>query len=224
MDMVFDETREVDDLLIAVSMFDPPEEIVVVDGYWIPHPKASGGICATRDNGLPYLGKVNFTSLGADTMEGCCYEDWDHPVWAHKNYGYNLARHEMAHALGFGTSQRWYDLLKDGSFHGPAAMAEYAAMMAEHDGLPVPTGGYYSLDGDYHWDAREFYYRTGSVMMKFDIMVSTTSVVLPVTLAAFQDIGFAVDYSVAELPACETKHHSLFRPGDCFDLPGIQGR
>ena len=213
---VFAETRVVDDMLISVSMFDPPEEEVIVDGYWIPHPTASGGPCARRDNSLPYLGQVNFIREGVDTMEGCCYEDWVHPVWAYKNYGYNLARHEMAHALGFGVGYRWNELIRDGSFHGPAAMAE-------HDGLPVPTTGVWSLtDENYHWDSEEFYDQTGSVMMGLDIMASTTSVVLPVTLAAFQDIGFEVDYSVAELPACETKHHSLFRPGDCFDLPGIQ--
>ena len=215
-DMVFDETRVVDDLLIAVSMFDPPDEIVIDDdGYWIPSPAARGGPCARRDNGLPYLGTVKFSTWGLDTLSGY-YEDWFHPREAARHRGYNLARHEMAHALGFGASPRWRQLVRDGAFHGPAAMAEY--------GGPVPTNGVGTIYPDIHWDSDEFLERTGSALMIFDIMASARSVVLAVTLAAFQDLGFAVDYSVAELPACETKHHSLFRPGDCFDLPGIYGR
>lgn len=210
---VFAETRVVDDLLIAVSMFDPPDEIVIdEDGYWIPSPNASGGPCATRDSGLPYLGQVNFTSWRVDTLGGP-YEFWLHPGGADHHRLYNVARHEIAHVLGFGASQRWSQLVRDGAFHGPAAMAEF--------GWPVPTTGRGSLSDDIHWDSDRFYDLTGSVLMQTAVMASGSPAVIAVTLAAFQDLGFAVDYSVAEKPACESRGHTLFRPGECFDLPGI---
>ena len=212
---ISDETRTVDDLLIAVSMYDPPDEPVVVDGVWYPAPKATGGPCATRGSGLPYLGQVNFISLtaGRDAAGNSVYDFDLDPANADHHLLYNTARHEIAHVLGFGTSQRWGHLVRDGAFHGPAAMAEF--------GWPVPTTGRGSLSDDIHWDSDRFYDLTGSVLMQTAVMASGSPAVIAVTLAAFQDLGFAVDYSVAEKPACESRGQALFRPGECFDLPGI---
>ena len=210
---ISDETRTVDDLLIAVSMYDPPDEPVVVDGVWYPAPKATGAPCATRGSGLPYLGQVNFISLtaGRDAAGNSVYDFDLDPANADHHWLYNTARHEIAHVLGFGTSQRWGQLVRDGAFHGPAAMAEH--------GGPVPTTGRGSVYDDVHWDSD----RAPTVLMQLDVMASGAPAVLAVTLAAFQDIGFTVDYNVAEKPACETRGASLFAPGECFDLPGVSG-
>ncbi len=95
---------------------------------------------------------------------------------------YNLARHEFGHAIGFDYTPAFYDLRtgdpwEDGLFIGPAAQARY--------GGPVP------IDSGGHWYTpdlgRDVMWRT----------IGGRAVVTDVTLAAFQDIGYTVDFTMA---------------------------
>ena len=151
---------ETDDLLIVVAMAPMPLDITIVGGVTIDNtPLAIAYSCAHRENGLPYFGRVDdehrYTGFGYDA--------------------YNIARHEIAHLLGFGSSPAWKEHESGGYFHGPEAVRVFGGPVPTHDGHWLSVPG-----------------------LTWDIMSVPRSVVLEVTLAALADIGHTVDYSYAE--------------------------
>lgn len=159
--------RRVDDLMIVVHFSDQAAP-------------ATAWTCQERPgNGLPATARIAFSSNS---------ERYDMPrlaaqpnvfvnfslVEPHLEFLYNLARHEIGHALGFGLSSAFEALVSNGSFSGQNAIAAW--------GSPVP------LDG-VHWrDAR-------SDIMYSRIFASQTAT--RVTIGAMDDIGYTVDYQMA---------------------------
>ena len=156
--------HETDDLLVVVSMAQMAPVVTVVGGVTIDNtPLAIAYTCANRETGLPYFGRIDFND------DANRYSRWS------DNRTYNIARHEIAHLLGFGSSPAWLSHVRGGHFHGPAAVREF--------GGPVPLA-------DDHWPAVPG--------LTWDIMSVPGSVVRRVTLAALEDIGHTVDYAHAE--------------------------
>ena len=88
---------------------------------------------------------------------------------------YNLARHEIGHAFGFGSSTAFAALVVAGAFEGQNAVAA--------------NGGPVLLDAVVHW-----------ARLRQDIMYPLLfhdQVATRVTLGAMDDIGYAVDYEMA---------------------------
>ena len=155
--------RETDDLLIVVSMTEMELDVTVLGGVTIDNtPLAIAYTCANRDNGIPYFGRIDFN-------------DDENRYTAFGYNAYNIARHEIAHLLGFGSSPAWLRHVRGEYFHGPEAVRVF--------GDPVPTH-------DGHW--------LSVPGLTWDIMSVPSSVVLEVTLAALSDIGHTVDYAYAE--------------------------
>ena len=162
--------RETDDLLISVTTATMELNVIVIGGVTIDNtPRAIAVNCAERPSGVPFYGRILFTDNASEYRE------------SNRDRVYDMARHEIAHLLGFGTSTSWNKYLSGGFFHGLEAMRHY--------GGPVP------VDGQGHWLAVDG--------LSWDIMSTPSSVVRAVTLGALQDIGHRVDYSAAETPWCE---------------------
>ena len=164
--------RTVDDLLVSVTMTKFAPVITDLGGVIIDNtPLAIAYNCGERSTGLPFYGTIAFTDKESQ------YKD----TAFNRDDVYNIARHEIAHLLGFGSSSAWnsYLMTTDGIvyFHGPKAMARY--------GGPVPT-----RDGGDHW--------TPVDGLIWDIMSVPSVYVRAVTLAALDDIGHQVDYGAAE--------------------------
>ena len=154
---------ETDDLLIVVAMAPMPLDITIVGGVTIDNtPLAIAYSCAHRENGLPYFGRVEFN-------------DDEHRYTGFGYDAYNIARHEIAHLLGFGSSPAWKEHESGGYFHGPEAVRVFGGPVPTHDGHWLSVPG-----------------------LTWDIMSVPSSVVLEVTLAALADIRHTVDYSYAE--------------------------
>ncbi len=153
--------REVDDLMIVVHFADQSAP-------------ATSWACEERpDNGLPATARVAFASnserydlpriaatTNSNIMPAVLDEDLD--------FLYNLARHEIGHALGFGSSSAFQALVSEGSFRGQNATEAW--------GSPVP------MDDHGH-------HRAG---VRRDIMYSrvfASQTATRVTLGAMEDIG-----------------------------------
>jgi hypothetical protein len=108
--------------------------------------------------------------------------------------------HELGHALGFIPSTYGPRKLTGGGtedpyFIGPAARAEFAKHGAWYTGLTVPlenqsNGG----PNDPHWRFSVF----GDEVMSSGIVTGFTSPLSVITLGLFQDLGYVVDFSVAD--------------------------
>ena len=164
-------------------------------------------------NGLPYTARIGFASNS---------ERYDLPRAAAANPGsiglttfeedldflYNLARHEIAHALGFGSSSAFRSLTADliageeltdkrwpnvRLFLGAAALREYreSRMPSWLVGDPAKaTVRGVPIDGPYHWAE----WLASDVMYRSIYYYHT---VTAVTLGAMEDIGHVVDYTMA---------------------------
>ena len=153
-----------DDLLIVVGMAPMEPDVTTIGGVTIDNtPLGIAYSCAYRANGLQYFGRIEFN-------------DDPHRASSFDRRAYNIARHEIAHLLGFGSSPAWERHVRGGHFHGPQAVRKF--------GRPVP------ITAEGHW--------VSVPGLTWDIMSVPSSVVLEVTLAALDDIGHTVDYSYAE--------------------------
>lgn len=169
---------------------DPVDDLKVVVHFADQRAAATAWACEERPaTGLPVTARVAFASSS---------ERYDMPrlaatanvtvdfslVEPHLDFLYNVARHELGHALGFGSSSAFRALVSTlpGNvpvpvFRGPCAMA--AA------GGPVGM----DLDGA-HWSADR----------RADIMVARilgSQVATAVTLGAMADIRYTVDTTMA---------------------------
>jgi hypothetical protein len=116
--------------------------------------------------------------------------------------------HEMGHVLGFGTIFDRLGLIRgsggpDPVFIGPGAMLEYAALRGGMPEEPVPlanVGGPGTRDG--HWREATF----ANELMTGFLNVGANPI-SRMTIAAFEDLGYSVDYE----------------PADPYQLPGVFG-
>ena len=120
-----------------------------------------------------------------------------------------LYQHEMAHALGFsdGTWER-LGLIADPTpesaqppfpdthFSGPRAIQEFDGAGGEdYSGAKVPLANDVTVGGlNSHWRASVF----GCELMSYGSCRGNPRPVSRITLAMFEDIGYPVDYSVAD--------------------------
>ena len=190
----------VDDLLILVRV----EELDGANGS-----VAQSTICTRRavaDGGLPFLGMLTLDSADVESLE---------------THGYlqRLAMRQIALVLGFGLlwDEQPFNFLqspsvatdgmavagRDTAFAGPEARAAFAEIGGGYAGAVVPvendTAQYRPGALDLHWRESVF----GSELMS-TVMESAAPPVSKVTLASLVDLGYEIDYAVAEpypLPA-----------------------
>ena len=172
------ESREIDDILISVQ-FISDEDVL-----------GTGAPCRyDSDSGRPVTGQVN---LSAENMPSDVEPDFFQTVD-------KVLVHEMGHALGFGIGSSWGELVEESgeqlSFLGPKAIEQFtlhfpdkasAAKEAGYTGVP--------LDNRAHWGVTGEDYS----ITEYDVM-SSGVLVTPVTIGAFDDLGYTVDYTAADL-------------------------
>jgi hypothetical protein len=153
---------------------------------------AVGGPTHFRGGGapLPYRGTLAFDEDGLD---------------ATKERAYDVALHEVAHALGFGTLWKQMELVKDftgqSAYVGRAAFAMYKfAVDPAATGIPLepdpddPTdaphwASSWAISNDVHFE----------VMNAFVSSTQRERYISTITVGAMHDLGYAVDYSQADL-------------------------
>ena len=165
----------IDDILIEVQM-----------GLLGGAPNGPGGALANagprawRDGGqgLPYRGEV-----GVDPFDA-------------GNAGLvDIMIHEFGHVLGFPSSVPFQQFVTGNFFTGPNAVLEYQSIFggaANPAGVPLETGGGTGTAGG-HWAENVF----GRELMT-GFLDSGFNPLSRVTVAAFDDMGYVVDYSAAD--------------------------
>lgn len=222
--------RIVDDVRIAVHFRDQG-------------PSATAWACEERpETGLPFYGRIVFAqysdryTVPRDALDPNSQISWsDWYVQEQLDSIFNLARHEIAHVLGFAASTAFAGLTRD------LLPSERLAPSPSPGGLPVPdrtdvrvftgsnaTRGYWGepwLEGSItrlpgvplvgnHWTIwlwGELMYPTVLASSRGYSSVRLGSVATVITLGAFEDMGYEVDYSFAESPCASD--HPLIEPG-----------
>ncbi|MDE0003096.1 MAG: hypothetical protein OXQ29_10415 [Rhodospirillaceae bacterium] len=225
--------RAVDDVRIAVH-------------FRSQEPAATAWACEERpETGLPFYGRIAFArhnpryGVPRDALDPTSPISWsDFFIQEHLDNFYDLARHEIAHVLGFAESTAFEKLTRD-----LLPSERLALSPSSGTGLPVPdradvrvftgshaTSGYWAkswlegvsiaslpgvpLVGD-HWTV----WLWGELMYPSIVLSSRSSlglrslgsVATVVTLGAFEDMGYEVDYSMADSP-CDSDH-PIIDPG-----------
>lgn len=170
-------------LVIAVRLaqFDGPGGVLGRAGPTLLRPPSAGAAAY-----LPATGEMLFEADDLVAMAG------DSRLTA-------VICHEMGHVLGIGT-EVWArkDLLlghgtADPTFHGPAAMREFGALLGE-EASPVPVENRGGIGvANAHWREEVF----GTELMSSYVLGNS----LPLsrmTLASLSDLGYAVDLDQAE--------------------------
>ena len=163
---------------------------------------AVSGVCWQREDGLPLISDVTLLPVGLSLADDVLSK---------------LVVHELAHALGFGSIGRWDDLLEnDAAHHVPvfdsttlpdthftgrdAVGAFDDAGGGSHSGGKVPVENdvreYGPSSVDSHW--REAVFATELMTPRISAS-SSDQPLSKVTIAALADLGYAVDYSRAEV-------------------------
>lgn len=108
--------------------------------------------------------------------------------------------HELGHALGFVPQSYLAKNLAGGGtldphIHGPTARAEFAKHGAWYTGVTVPLEDVSGMGpNDPHWRFLVF----GDEVMSSSIISGYRSPLSVITLGLFQDLGYEVDFSVAD--------------------------
>ena len=193
---------------------------------------ASAAICSIRaDGGLPWAAVITIDSqdidqFGNDTLR-------------------LVALHEIGHALGFGASAAWDDLVRnsaqahersnpgsttlpDAHFAGAAAVGAFNEIASSyaHGKVPVEndTGNHSASALDNHWRESVL----GTELMS-TVLSSASEQLSKITIAALADLGYDVDYTQAEpftlpgsstLPASSTLRLHLHDEVHRGPLPG----
>ncbi len=155
---------KIDDLRVSIAFVDDAPDLWGAP----PDVMAITTTVVERAGGLPYYGNIMFRLREARYRTD-------------RRFLYDLARHEIAHAIGFGQSSAFYRLCTNGRlggrFLGSAVLR----------GAPPGTAFYVTEGG--HWES------AGPLVI--DIMARIEGgYVTRYTLAAFQDIGYRVDYEL----------------------------
>lgn len=141
---------------------------------------------------LPAKGIMSFDTADLDRMEA------DGSLT-------DVILHEMGHVLGFGTLWSRMDLIigsgtVNPTFVGASAMREYAELTSRPDSTPVPvanTGGAGTRDG--HWRENVF----GNELLT-GFLSGATRPLSRMSVGAFEDMGYVVDYDAADAFALPT--------------------
>ena len=166
---------------------------------------ATAGPCVRRTGGLPLIGDVTI--------------DTDDLTWIGTEGLRRTVVHEIAHVLGYGTSDQWLDLLRnsaveykqnnpdagelpDTHFVGTAAVSAFAELLAgaAYSGARVPVEndteryGEGGLDG--HW--REAVFGDELLTATISAAPQVRQPLSKVTIASLADLGYRVDYTQAE--------------------------
>ena len=165
---------------------------------------ASANTCNHRsesDGGLPYISFIEFDAASLNRMTSAQLRV--------------VTLHEMGHALGFGTVDKWFDLLvnrtrdyyranptsttlPDAYFPGAAAVSAFDEIASSYTDGKVPvendTQNYTEGSWDGHW--RHSVFGTTEVMASSG--VSSSARLSKITIAALADLGYSVDYTQAD--------------------------
>ena len=199
----------IDDLRIDIRL----ERIDGVSGTL-----ANAGPCVWWKGSLPFIGDVTLDTADLGRFGTTVLR--------------RLVVHEMAHALGFGTSDQWDGLLRDSAeeylednpgattlpdthFVGSAAVSAFDELLdgATYDGKKVPVEndtqeyGAGGLDG--HW--RETVFDSELMTASISTRSSTSQPRSKVTIAALADLGYSVDYTQAESYTLPSESQSRLR-------------
>lgn len=163
----------IDDIEITISMpaIDGVHGILGQAGFTTLRPVSN----------LPVMGVMQFDS--ADVID-----------MAKKNTLPDVIFHEMGHVLGFGNLWQSDHLKANAQYTGSHALAAYRVLanLTDATGIPIETDGGSGTAG-VHWDDLTF----GSELMTG----YTSNGVMPLsamTIGAFEDLGYSVDYSKAD--------------------------
>lgn len=163
----------IDDIEITISMpaIDGVHGILGQAGFTTLRPVSN----------LPVMGVMQFDS--ADVID-----------MAKKNTLPDVIFHEMGHVLGFGNLWQSDHLKANSEYTGSHALAAYRVLanLTDATGIPIETDGGSGTAG-VHWDDLTF----GSELMTG----YTSNGVMPLsamTIGAFEDLGYSVDYSKAD--------------------------
>lgn len=162
----------IDDLLIDVS-------VEYIDGR--------GGILgyasvthlrSSSDGGLPYKGYMVFDETDFASMP--------------RSEAIDVAIHEIAHVLGFGILWSSFNLASGAIYTGANAVREFFTAGGQTDYIPLETEGGPGT-AYYHWDEEIF----GREIMT-GYLNSGENYLSAITIGAMEDLGYVVDYSVAD--------------------------
>ena len=149
------------------------------------------------DTGLPYLGEV-----------GVDLNDINNPELV------AIMIHEFGHALGMPGASSFQTFIVGDYFTGPNAVREYESIFgasADTNGVPLETGGGGGTAGA-HWSEAEF----GNELMTG--YLSATNLISTVTVGAFEDVGYDVDYTAADPYTAPSNLHGISSP----DMSGLR--
>ncbi|MEO1132871.1 MAG: leishmanolysin-related zinc metalloendopeptidase, partial [Cyanobacteria bacterium J06639_1] len=184
---------EPNECLDGTPLFDETVDDLAIDVYAVPIDRANGtlaqaGPCVLRPgSNLPVYGVLQFDTNDLDQLE-------------RDGELFDIALHEMAHVLGFGTI--WTDLgllsqnsggigLNDPRFLGTNAQQAYADL-GESGTVPVENlGGAGSINS--HWRESTF----GSELMTSRVTTGANPL-SRLTIAQFADLGYRVNPAVAD--------------------------
>lgn len=166
----------IDDMLIKVVTKDLPNGVLGIGGY--------DATRSAADNYLPYLGTVSL-----DVAKLATLSDVDRQ---------SLLVHEIGHALGMGTlwGQRGFNSTV-GQYTGENALEIYRQLSgnASAEYVPLELGGGMGTRNS-HWSEALF---KNEVMTGY--LDGGTDVISKLTVAAFEDLGYQVNYSAAKVSA-----------------------
>ncbi|PWK54905.1 leishmanolysin [Roseicyclus mahoneyensis] len=162
-----------------------------IDDLWIDvtveHIDGRGGVLgyasvthlrSSSDGGLPYKGYMVFDEVDLASM----------PL----SEAIDVAIHEIAHVLGFGLLWSSFGLTSGALYTGANAVREFIAAGGQTNYIPLETEGGAGT-AYYHWDedilGREI--MTG-------YLNSGENYLSAITIGAMEDLGYVVDYTVAE--------------------------
>lgn len=124
----------------------------------------------------PWTGWISFNCDSPWFFDDTPATDGDIP--AGRNDFHSTAMHEIAHVLGFGTSNAFSDLVAGGAFTGPAAVESF--------GGPVPlTSSGVHLQSSVVSDGRV-------TLMDVSRTIGTRTLPTPVDIAVMADLGYAL--------------------------------
>jgi hypothetical protein len=141
---------------------------------------------STRDT-LPIVSHIRLDRADLDSMEA-------------RGTLQGVITHEMGHALGFNPQSYVAKGLAGGAaddpvFQGAAARAEFAKHGAFYTGATVPLENRFGPgSNDPHWRLFVF----GDELMVSSVSRTFKSPLSTITLGFFQDLGYTVDFSVAD--------------------------